>query len=263
MKLLGHRSAKSRLLSACFALSLLTNVVGAQDSSTAKVMVGDPSVDGSYIKPSKSHWKVTLTTTDGNVVDRGKWTDELQVVELKGRRVIKRLQEWTTPDGKLFQTVETVVDAKTFAPIVSDYKRADGLSGHKEYDGVNFKDTYVSTPNSETKKVEAKLETQVFDFSGGMFGLLLAAFPLKEGYSASLPMDTLDNDGNATIYWLTFHVKGREKVDAGAGRQVDAWVVETTAPQARWQFLLSREEAPYVFRVKSIRPNGNTMMWTL
>lgn len=248
---------------AYLALSLLPGIVRSQNNGTVKVGVGDPAVDGSFIKSSKSQWKVTLVMTDGKVVERGNWIDELQIVDIKGRRALRRLQEWTTPDGKVFQTMVTLADAKTFAPIMSDFKRAGGVFGRKEYDGAKLKEVSTRSPDSEPKTGETKFEVPVFDFNGGMYGILLSTFPLKEGYSATLPIDGQDKDGNTILQWLTFNVKGSEKVEAGAGRQVEALVVETNTGTARMTFWLNKKEAPYVFKVTSTGPLGNTLNWTI
>jgi hypothetical protein len=64
----------------------------------------------------------------------------------------------------------------------------------------------------------------VFDFYGGMYGVLISALPLAEGYSTELPaFDTT----RMAIDWVPVRVKGRETVESGPGKTKETWVVET------------------------------------
>jgi len=59
---------------------------------TEAVMVGDPRVDGSFLKPYKNGWKVVYAFPGKEPFLVGTWTDELAAVEINGRHLLKRTQ---------------------------------------------------------------------------------------------------------------------------------------------------------------------------
>jgi len=59
---------------------------------TEAVMVGDPRVDGSFLKPYKNAWKVVYAFPGNEPFLVGTWTDELAAVEINGRHLLKRTQ---------------------------------------------------------------------------------------------------------------------------------------------------------------------------
>jgi hypothetical protein len=78
-----------------------------------------------------------------------------------------------------------------------------------------------------------------------MYGLLISALPLKNGYTAEIP--TLDTNEMA-IDWVPVRVKGRETVEAGAGKKAETWVVETpTRLYGRMTWWVTKEP-PYVIK---------------
>ena len=104
-------------------------------------------------------------------------------------------------------------------------------------------------------KSELKVDMPVFDFCAGMYELQFASFPLQENYHVKFPAFTCSDEGTS-IGWATLRVIGKEKVDAGQGRKVDAWVVETQLnPQWRETLWLAKEP-PYVFRFIYYGPKG-------
>jgi hypothetical protein len=85
----------------------------------------------------------------------------------------------------------------------------------------------------------------VFDFYGGMYGILISTLPLTDGYAAEIP--TLDTNKMA-IDWVPVRVKGRETVPAGAGKKTETWVVETpTKVYGRMTWWVTKEP-PYVIK---------------
>ena len=60
-------------------------------------------------------------------------------------------------------------------------------------------------------------------------GLLLAGFPLKEGYAARFPVFR-SYAPNAEPAWVNFEVTGRETIPAGPGRTLDTWLVVAHSP---------------------------------
>ena len=56
---------------------------------------------------------------------------------------------------------------------------------------------------------EVKTAAPFFDFNSGMFGLLIAGFPLEKGYSARFPVFK-SFEPAAEPAWIDFQVTGRE-----------------------------------------------------
>src|SRR5439155_19781585 len=88
-------------------------------------------------------------------------------------------------------------------------------------------------------------DRNVFDFYGGMYGLLISTLPLADGYAAEIP--AFDTDKMA-IDWVPVRVKGRESIPAGMGKKTETWVVETpTKLYGRMTWWVTKEP-PYVIK---------------
>jgi hypothetical protein len=174
---------------------------------------------------------------------------------------LKRIQVKMNP-RKPFETITNIVDAKTFAPIMSESKVVDGSFWHREFNGSVVQGQQKETPGGKIEEIRATFETPVFDFYGGLYGLLLATFPLKEGYSATFPSDFQNNDGVEAVEWVTFHVKGKETISTVAGKQVETWLVENDAPQGHYQFWLS-QQAPYIIKLIYTGPRGGKQIFEM
>jgi len=227
----------------------------APASEPAVLKVGDPAVDGSIIKPFTNQWSMVFTKPDGASRNMGTWTDEVKVEAKNGRSVLTRTQTTTTKAGQ--GKYVNVVDHKTLAPISSEYTNTKGVFKHADFDGahVKFKHT-AGTPDSKMEEQEATLDPPPFDFNGGMYGLTIVGFPLKEGYSARFPAF---NTEDGKIEWTTYQVAGRRKVPAGPGKEVEAWIVNLHFDSGVAMEFAMVKEAPYIIRLVQSDKNGT---WT-
>jgi hypothetical protein len=75
--------------------------------------------------------------------------------------------------------------------------------------------------------------------------MLVSTLPLAEGYTTEIP--ALDTNKMA-IDWVPVRVKGRETVDAGAGKKAETWVVETPTKLYGRMTWWVRKEPPYVIK---------------
>ena len=86
-------------------------------------------------------------------------------------------------------TYVNVFDPKNMAPVSMDFKRSDtGEWAHRDFDGTLVK--YQRGKSGYEAKNEAgqlELKESAFDYNGGMYGVLLAALPLTEGFKARFP----------------------------------------------------------------------------
>lgn len=118
------------------SLPLLPTFVQAQSvpSAPAEILrVGDPGVDGSFLKPYKNAWKVVYAFPGKEPFLVGSWTDELATVEINGRHLLKRSQMADYAKYNVLTTYVNVFDSKTMSPVSMDFKRNDtGEWAHRD-----------------------------------------------------------------------------------------------------------------------------------
>jgi hypothetical protein len=150
------------------------------------------------------------------------------------------------------------------APVSMDFKRSDtGEWAHRDFQGsrVNYRRGESADP-SKTQTGQLEMKEPIFDYNGGMYGVLLAALPLKEGYKATLPTLSEDRD---ELDRVTVTVGKQELVDAGPGKQVLAWRVDTDgnyANQSHSIFWITKDP-PYVIKLVTVIPAGNWVTVTI
>jgi hypothetical protein len=240
-----------------FAAENTTYSAEAASDNLPAIRPGDGAINGSFLKPCENKWKMTMTDPKGVAKDMGIWTDKLEEVTINGRKLMRRTQvsrdtNWMT----------NVFDPVTMLPL-SDDRRVRGQTDfiHRNFYGDRVKLYGMPSDKAELEVdvAENKYDLPVYDFYGGMYGMLLVAAPLKEGYAAKLPSPgEFDND----LHWVPFQVLKEEMTGAGSGKQVKAWVVLSDTYQGKMKFWLTRE-APYVIRLEFTAKNGNIWAWEM
>jgi hypothetical protein len=215
---------------------------------SGRMVVGDPGVTGSHLKPYTNLWKFTQQKPGGVAEPAGTWSDSLESVEFQGRPALKRTQIAKYDKKSIQLTFVSVFDSKTMEPFSFDYSRSDnGNVRHVDFRHETV--TYRHTDSTDAKPEEAtvRLDRPVFDFYGGMYGVLISALPLAEGYTTELP--ALDTNKMA-IDWVPVRVKGRETVSSGRGKTTETWVVETpTKFYGRMTWWVTKKP-PYVIKAR-------------
>jgi hypothetical protein len=237
-------SGHMRLRSILFASLLCAIPALAQ---TDKILPGDARVDGSFIRTVSNAWKMTGTSPGGHSTDGGIWKDRIEVLD----RIIRRTQVDSGPGGTTTFITET--DRSSMRPI-----RAE-VTTPNLHRVLTFESDHVHssvTVGGKSNEKDIPISQPVFDFNGGLFGLLVDTFPLKEGFSAAFPVF----DPRSGLAWAHYSVIGRERVPSGKGRTTEAWTVEVQDPvrNARMLFSLTKE-APYIIRLQEI---GEGVFWT-
>jgi hypothetical protein len=230
--------------------------VCAQQSQPGRIEVGSSVMSGVALQPYKNLWKFSATLEDGTIRDLGTWSDELKPVELNGRALLQRTQVATYSANGRKTTDLNVFDPKTLAPVMMDWSAGTGSFNHREFNGATIVFRRLSAPGGQVEQGTVKLEQPVFDFHGGMYGLLLVGLPLKEGLTASLP--AID-ENKEILTWVNIHVYRQEPVDAGSGKKIAAWLVECDTNQGLMKFWLTKAP-PYIIRLVFYSSNGIT--WT-
>ncbi len=258
---------KGIFVSALWSIFLAAAIASASANDTApvKVTVGDGAVNGAKLQPYKNAWGMSVIKPDGTVLpDVGVWEDLLEVVNLNGRECFQRTQiARYKKNGEVVATTTTinVFDRKTMAPISRSFERHGGPAGDKRQaitfgkDSMKIETTVAGKP--DVKDVPA---TSAFDFYGGLYAVLWVALPLKNGYLATLPSYSEDEDHPEKVSWVTFQVTGSETTEAGAKGKVQAWVVNCDSDIGNLKYWVS-EESPYIIRMDYKQKNGPT--WIL
>src|SRR5205823_8792045 len=93
------------------------------------------------------------------------------------------------------------------APLERDWRVFDGRFTHVEFRGREVERQAVRKPGAPLQTERAVLPEKVFDFNGGMYGLLLRAFPLRQGYTATFARS---EEHTSELQQLRLVVRGRE-----------------------------------------------------
>lgn len=254
-------------LAVAVALSFATTV---QADAPLTVRPGDASVDGSVILPYHNSWRLMGRAPDGSVIQMGVWSDTLRVDTINVREVIVRIQQWVHERGA--EGYFNILDHHTLAPVLSSYTNALGIYRRLEYsaDGrrVHFQQSPqpVGEGNHQPFRLSAPMQQgdvtasgSFYDFNTGTFGLLLAGFPLREGYSARFPVFR-SYDPTSEPAWINFEVTGRETVPAGPGHTLETWRVVVHSPDTEETMIFNIvKQAPYVIRLQQ---EWNGRDWT-
>jgi hypothetical protein len=226
----SRRSAFLALCAPVVAAFLAAPRVRAAIEPPIRLEAGDLSVDGSFLQPYENRWTFSIQKKGGSPVEAGVWTDRVEPTTVGSRRALKRTQVASYKSG-IQLTFVNVFDPKTMESFSADYSRSDtGETRHLDYRGkeIGFRRT-PGIGDAPPQRYVATVDQRVLDFHDGLYGVLLDALPLKEGYAASLP--AFDTD-RACVDWVEVHVTGRETVEAGPGKSVETWVVRAETRRA-------------------------------
>jgi hypothetical protein len=228
-----------------FVAALFSLLVAASARGSDRLSVGDASVSGAHLKPYKNLWTFSQQKPGGSPAAAGTWSDSLEPTTFEGRPALKRTQVVKYLKG-IQITFANVFDPKTMEPFTADYTRSDNgdvrhIDFHRET--VTFRET--TSKDARTEEKTAKLDCPVYDFYDGMYGVLISALPLKEGYESEIPAF---DAGTMAVDWVPVRVVGRETVEAGPGKAAATWVVETTPKLYGKMTWWVTRDAPYVIK---------------
>jgi hypothetical protein len=237
---------------------LALETASAQQAIT--VHVGDGTLDGSFLQPYNNAWSYTATLPDGRIRPQGIWSDHLQWSTVDGKQVMLRVQGTTFVTGAS-NTILNTFDPKTLAPLTSETHRVDGTIFRRTFNGTRVTSVVLSNAKDTKAPDTTNLAQAVYDFNGGMYGMLLASLPLKEGLKGTLPAI---GDNDTSLRAEPFEVLHQEDVEAGARGQTKAWVVESARPgEYTMRFWLTKTP-PYIIRlVMTDVAHGRVLTWDM
>jgi len=227
------------------AEALMAAALSACAATRGVVTAGDQAVSGAAFQPYDNVWSWEFIRADGTVKPQGTWTDELRIESAGGRRVGRRTQEQRLPDGRKIVTVN-VFDLETLAPLERDWRVFDGRFTHVEFRGREVERQAVRKPGEPPQTERAVLPEKVFDFNGGMYGLLLRAFPLRQGYTATFAAIAEDDN---RLQQLRLVVRGRETVPGRGGAPIATWRVEVPESDYGLMTFWLSDEPPYIIKL--------------
>jgi hypothetical protein len=219
--------------------------------------VGERGASGSALQPYTNLWTWSVTDARG-VHPQGTWSDRLDIEIAAGRRVGRRTQEQRLAGGRSVLTVNNF-DLETMLPLDRSWSAFDGRTTHVRFSDSEVEQRRVVKAGTPEQVNVLRLRAPVFDFNGGMFGLLLRAFPLREGYAATLQTVSEDCD---KIEEVRFAVRERAQVPGHGGAQVQAWRVEADTPEFGVMTFWLSDEAPYIIRL-SFRTNDAVILYEM
>lgn len=190
--------------------------------------VGNKRVQGRRISDFDGRWR--MGEGEGAQVVR-EWA---RGDKLGNKRILRRGQVWPM-GGPVELHTELTMDPRTLEVLsyqhhVQGLPEGAGIGGglstiiRWEFEGPAFTRTVGEGEDAKTEALE--LDRAMFD--GNALGLILAALPLKDDYSAKLPVAmSLNLSPELTRYWVGARVTGKESIPRDGGRDLEAWIVDT------------------------------------
>lgn len=221
----------------------------AAPPSERPIAVGDGTISGARLKPYTNAWMFSAVN-DGKRRDMGIWSDVLRFRDVDGRHLLERVQGMTYANGMSSVNINRF-DPVTLAPVYSELRAPNGSVMKRTFSGKHVETHFTKAPGAPEEVRQADLPTSVYDFNGGMYGTLIAAQPLRIGYSGQIPAIGEFDDHFAMV---PFKVVRRETITAGFKGRVPAWVVEVGGenPMTFW----ISDDAPYILRLVFTSPKG-------
>ncbi len=220
------RLAALALAASCVGVVLAAETVPPLPVDVPVLMVGHPDVVPQGKLPDyKISMAMGRATKDnplavGEAITPGAIrTSVLERVTVDGREVLRRSMSVRRPgDDQVLARASIDLDPQTLLPLRSQALRG-GVESTIEYDWETF--VVRSHPGGDAEPTEIPLDMKMFEV--GTHDIWLAALPLRDGYTARLPMIFAST---GVKYWAVPRVVGSERVDVGDGTPREAWVVE-------------------------------------
>ncbi len=237
------------------------SAAGAVAVPTA-IHVEDRVVDGRALVPYDNVWLVSIRYDDGRRSEIGLSTDHVRYRQIDGKRYLTRVEGTTMvrikeamPAIARFSMTFNVFEPSTLLPKSGDEYDSDGLHVHRDFDMQHVVSQTRKRGQSSEEKLTIELPEPVYDFNGGMTGLLLATLPLKLGYRARLP--AVDEKAFSLVPLQV----AREETIVHAGRSMHTFVVEIGGDPIQSTYWISRM-APYVIKVEVNVPHA-VLSWDM
>ena len=244
-----------RLLRLC-SVALFETTAFQAAAAAQPITVGAPEVSGATLHPYNNAWLFRAIFPDGKTRDQGVWSDHLEATTVNGRAVLKRVQGMTYVNG-VSQSIVNTFDPATCGPLVTEGRDRNGQVLRRTFEGKHVSSEWPPDKDKPASKTAFNAEQPMFDFYGGMYGILLSCFPLKVGYTGTLlAVDEFKDETQP----VTFTVLRKETVRAGSRGMVDAFVTVADTPGQYTQTFWLSPDPPYIIRLLITFPDKSKEM---
>jgi len=145
-------------------------------------------------------------------------------------------------------------------PMSADRIRWEHIQRVYELCGHNVSET-ARRLNMHRAHAATDVQAPVFDFWGGMYGMLLAGLNLREGASGAIPAIAEYQDGERPA---AYRVLGQDDVMAGSHGRKRAWQVAAGQPDDLLMTFSLIQTPPYVLKlVYTDRATGRIWTWDM
>lgn len=213
-------------------------------------LVGFSQFDGSFIENYTHKWEVYLEDTSGNKSLNRIWTDYVEIVELKDKKFLHRVQDLYNPDGSLQSTWINMVEHHNLKPWYFQSITPSGLNIFIEFHQNQV--TFATNEHKNLQKDTLVYQGALYDWN--LYGLLLCGLHFESQKSFNFP---ILNPNTLLIDKLKVNISHQEKIKTRTGKWIDTWKVETDKGLIFW---LSKNP-PYVIQLKLEMNNGNSLIW--
>lgn len=233
----------------------------ATGAPAVTVPVGDPAVNGLVLRPYQNRFLQSTERPDGTIGQGISWTDVLEETNLQGRPLWRRtIVVYRDSDGAILSTGSALFDRRTLAPVSSSEKLAESDYWHLDFTTDSRAAAGVRTVQRVPRFIQWSAAQPAFDLYNGTFGLVLAALPLRDGETGTMPAVLDSKEGVGEV---AFSVTGREVLSFG-GVDVQAGVVRVDDAGGSSVYWL-RQEGPFLLKIRRTQPgpSGTTIFtWT-
>ncbi len=229
--------------------------ITAQIKDTLVILPGNEKINGSFIENYTNKWEVTFTTADGKKSFFRIWTDYMQMMELKEKVYLHRVQDIYDPNGNLLDTWTNFTEKKTLIPSTAATNTPKGNFTFFKFEGNKITGNKFTPKDSTKTDVKETLSINVFDWS--LYGILLVGLPFEKGLIAKLPI--YDDNSETKFSWLIAEIQEKETVPADKNTTRETWKLKTNKGLTFW---LSKE-IPYVIKLKLDLANGGHILWEM
>lgn len=224
----------------------------------------DGIVTGKHIPAYSNAWSMTAVNPDGTVVNRGVWNDEISFYKLGGREILKRIQHIHYVDKITIQEEDVYRDSLNHIHLMI-YD-----SGKNPHTDINYDNKKIWGRKvfriAGLKEIELmsapfsyELPQPVFDWH--LWGILIAGFPLKVGYSARFLAHESYSYLPGDFRWFTIKVTGTDVIDGGKWGKINCYIVEVNA-EVFWKIWIAIDKtiAP-VQQIRIDNTDGVKFWW--
>lgn len=186
------------------------------------VQAGDATVDATHLQPFSLLRQLTLTRGD-TVKPFGRQSEQLTRAVLDGRPVLLDVQTFETPNAT---TVDSSwLDTLTVRPI---RMRSTNPARIVSLDFQGQRVSGGTTPSTgAATAIDQQLAARPFEWN--MFGLAVAALPLRVGYRTTMPVYM---DRFSRVVWYAVEVVRDTSIVRTSGFHSPMWEVVATADSA-------------------------------